>query len=76
MSTDTTLIHTPRGWTYPDPGSCRCGERAALRGWEFCRCAGASGGGHPSWRCRACGTVRALGCVGLIPVMNEYGGRS
>jgi hypothetical protein len=74
MSID--LIPTPHGWTYPDPGPCECGESAAMRGWQFCRCAGADGGGHPAWRCRTCDTVRTLGCVGAVPVSNEYGGRS
>ena len=74
MSVD--LIHTPAGWAYPDPGPCDCGERAAWRGWEFCRCAGADGGGHPAWRCRACDAVRTLGCEGTVAVANEYGGRA
>lgn len=69
------LIRIPAGWAYPDPGPCGCGETAARRSWEFCRCVSASGGGHPAWRCRACDTVRTLGCVGLVPVPNEYGGR-
>lgn len=70
------LIKTAAGWTYPDPGPCTCGEMAAMRGWEFCRCAGAAGGGHPAWRCRRCDRVRTLGCVGHIEVMNDYGGRA
>lgn len=71
-----TLIHTPAGWTYPDPGPCPCSETGAWRGFEFCQCAGAVGGGHPSWRCRACDQVRTLGCVGWVEVLNEYGGRT
>lgn len=69
------LIRTRAGWTYPDPGPCTCGERAAWVSFEFCRCAGAEGGGHPAWRCRACDELRTLGCVGRIVVPNEYGGR-
>lgn len=72
----TDLIHTPAGWVYPDPGPCPCGETGATCGWLFCRCASAVGGGHPSWRCRACDGVRVLGCVGAVPVPNEYGGRA
>lgn len=72
----THLIHTRHGWTYPDPGPCACGDTAATCGWVFCRCVGAEGGGHPSWRCRSCGAVRTLGCVGRVEVLNEYGGRS
>lgn len=45
MSID--LIRTRAGWTYPDPEPCTCGESAATVGWEFSRCAGAFGGGHP-----------------------------
>lgn len=70
------LIKTAAGWNYPDPGPCTCGETAAMRGWEFCRCTGAAGGGHPAWRCRRCDRVRTLGCVGHIEVMNDYGGRA
>lgn len=66
----TYLIRTPHGWAYPDPGPCDCGETAAWRGWEFCQCAGANGGGHPSWRCRGCDEVRTLGCVGCVEVPN------
>lgn len=74
MSID--LIRTPRGWVYPDLGPCVCGvAELSTVGFEFCRCAGAEGAGHPSWRCRACGTVGTLGCVGRIAVPNEYGGR-
>lgn len=69
------LIRTPAGWTYPDPGPCPCGVTAATVGFEFCRCAGTVGGGHPAWRCRACDKVRTLGCVGRIEVLNEYGGK-
>lgn len=69
----TQLLQTPAGWTYPDPGPCACGEAAAMVGWAFCRCEGASGGGHPSWRCQDCDAVRVLGCVGRIEVLNEYG---
>lgn len=75
-TTETQLIRTPAGWTYPDPGPCPCGVIAAMVGFEFCRCAGALGGGHPAWRCRACDEVRTLGCVGRIEVPNTYGGRS
>ena len=71
----TDLIHTPAGWTYPDPGPCPCGAQGAIVGWAFCRCAGAYGGGHPSWRCQACAGVRTLGCEGAMPVSHEYGGR-
>lgn len=74
MSVD--LIRTPAGWAYPDPGPCPCGVTAATVGFEFCRCAGAVGGGHPAWRCRACDEVRTLGCVGAVLVANEYGGKS
>lgn len=70
------LIRTPAGWTYPVPGPCVCGEDAAMVGFQFCRCAGTESGGHPSWRCRSCDQVRTLGCVGAMPVPNEYGGRS
>ena len=73
MSID--LVRTPHGWTYPDPGPCACGETGAWVSFQFCQCAGANGGGHPAWRCRACDTIRTLGCVGLVPVPNEYGGR-
>lgn len=69
------LIKTPAGWAYPDPGPCSCGERAAMRAWEFCRCPGAEGGGHPERRCKACGKVRTLGCVGAVEVSSEYGGK-
>lgn len=74
MSID--LVRTRNGWTYPDPGPCGCGETAAWVSFQFCRCAGAIGGGHPAWRCRACDTVRTLGCLGAIAVPNDYGGRS
>lgn len=67
------LIHTPAGWTYPDLGPCPCGDDAATVGWAFCGCAGASGGGHPSWRCSACDEVRTLGCVGRVEVEIRYG---
>lgn len=70
------LIKTAHGWTYPDPGPCPCGEAGAMVGFEFCRCAGADGGGHPSWRCRACDEVRTLGCVGRVEVPNTYGGKA
>lgn len=69
------LIRTRNGWAYPDPGPCTCGETAAWVSFQFCQCAGATGGGHPAWRCRACETVRTLGCVGLLPTPNDYGGR-
>lgn len=68
------LIRTAHGWTYPDPGPCPCGAASAVCGWAFCMCAGAIGGGHPSWRCRACDSVQTLGCVGRVEVLNEYGG--
>lgn len=69
------LIRTRGGWTYPDPGPCVCGvAEVSTVGFQFCRCAGAAGGGHPSWRCRACDQVRTLGCFGAVPVSNEYGG--
>jgi hypothetical protein len=71
------LVKTAAGWAYPDPGPCACGETAAWRGFQFCRCAGTEGGsGHPLWRCKACDRVRTLGCVGEVPVSNEYGGRA
>jgi hypothetical protein len=73
MSID--LTSTPHGWAYPDPDPCACGESAAMRGWQFCRCAEADGGGYPAWRCRACDRARTLGGVGRIEVPNEYGGR-
>lgn len=74
MSVD--LIRTRNGWTYPDPGPCDCGESGAWVSFQFCRCVGASGGGHPQWRCKACGETRVLGCVGAIAVPNDYGGRA
>jgi hypothetical protein len=46
-----------------------------MQDWAFCRCTGASGGGNPQWRCKACGRARMLGCVGRIEVLSEYGGR-
>lgn len=70
----TLLTRTHSGWIYPGPGPCS--ESAARRGWEFCQCAAASGGGHPAWRCQACDEVRVLGCLGRVEVPNEYGGRS
>lgn len=69
------LIKTRDGWTHPDPGPCECGESRARRGFRFCRCASASGGGHPSWRCYSCDRVRTLGCAGAVPVSNKYGGQ-
>lgn len=69
------LIRTRHGWTHPKPGPCACGESAAWVSFQFCRCAGAEGGGHISWRCRACDQVRMLGCAGKVEVPNEYGGR-
>lgn len=74
MNATSNLIRAAVGWTYPDPGACDCGERAAMQGWAFCRCLGAGGGGHPQWRCRACDRARVLGCVGAVPVANDYGG--
>lgn len=68
------LIRNRNGWTYPDPGPCTCGETNAWVSFQFCQCTGAIGGGHPSWRCRACDEVRTLGCVGRVEVLNEYGG--
>src|SRR5690606_19487956 len=71
MNATSNLIRAAVGWTYPDPGACDCGERAAMQGWAFCRCLGAGGGGHPQWRCRACDRARVLGCVGAVPVAND-----
>jgi len=45
-----------------------------MRGFEFCRCEDAIGGGHPAWRCKACDRVRTLGGVGAVPVSNDCGG--
>lgn len=70
------LIRIPAGWAYPGPGPCDCGATTSRCGWEFCRCANASGGGHTAWRCKVCDAVRTLGCSGAIAVTNEYGGRS
>lgn len=67
------LIRTSSGWIYPEPGPCVCGESTARRGWEFCRCAGAEGGGHPAWRCTACDEIRTLGCARTAPVSHRYG---
>jgi hypothetical protein len=52
-----------------EPTQCRSGHVYApyrvLVGFHHCRCAGAVGGGHLTYRCRVegCGDIRYVGCV-------------
>lgn len=72
------LIRTPHGWGYPPIPPRPCGSTSFMVGWLFCRCVSAAGGGHLTYRCKACNAVMVRECVGAVPLpgpMESYGCR-